>query len=195
MEIRVELGFGCERCSELSSDEVYVAVGIAESGGTARSRCFWGAHLIPGGSGKDGAAPFEIWRGDLSPGETVALAVNLVEQDGLDYKPGTQLADQMARRIAGCMAETEGPDVVFALMEMDLEPVVQRACSAFGCLKGDDLLGAFMFILASSDEGKIGGRLRPISRAQCLEDGRLSLQGENSLYTSDVYINGRHIHA
>jgi hypothetical protein len=193
MEIRVELEFGCERLSELSSDEIYVTVGIAEGGGTSRSRCFWGGRLIPGDVERSSTAPFEVWRGDLSPGETVALVVNLVEQDGLDYKPGIQLAELMALRTGGCIAESEGSDPVSCLMNLNFEPVTHRACTAVGCLKGDDLLGAFMVILASSSDGEMMGRLRPISHADCNKRRCLILDGDGSLYTADVFINGRSI--
>jgi hypothetical protein len=193
MEIRVELEFGCERLSELTSDEIYVTVGTAEGGGASRARCFWGGRLVPGDLEKCSTAPFEVWRGDLSPGETVAVVVNLVEQDGLDYKPGIQLAEQMALRAGGCIAGPEGSDAVSSLMNLDFEPVTHRACSAVGCLKGDDLLGAFMVILASSPDGEMTGRLRPISHANCTQRRCLILDGDGSLYTADVFINGRSI--
>lgn len=194
MDLTIQLHLRCDQQSEVTPDELYLTVGIVHSTGVAHAKSVWEGSLC---SSEDDPLRkrehrLDIWEGRLEPGNVAAIILNLVEQDLAGNKAGVDFARQLATRAGGCIAQAGSLEALEALGCHDFSPLVKRATTAFGCLKGDDLMGSFMIAL-SHPEGGLRGKIYPISGTDFLETGQLCLYGGGSIYLADPIINGRSI--
>jgi hypothetical protein len=188
MNVKIEMNVECDRQREGDHDEVYVAAGIAFSGGRVMGRCVWEGCLRCDDPARQRSGPFEVWSGELPDGEVVAFLLSVIEQDESGFARGKAFGEKIARRAAGCIAESRD-NAINALAECDFGPAIGREASAIGSLKTDDLIGTVMIVIADGD-GKADVRVRPVAQAET-KDGRFVLSGNASSYAVDLGINGR----
>jgi hypothetical protein len=194
MDVTIQLHLRCDQQSEVSPDELYLTVGIVHSNGVAHAKSVWEGSLC---STDDPLSrrerTLDVWHGHIEPGNVAALILNLVEQDMTGNRAGVEFAKQLATRAGGCIAQAKTLEALEALGCHDFGPIIKRATSAFGCLKGDDLMGSFMVALARPEEGGLRGKVYPIAETDFVESGDLVLYGGGSIYIADPIINGRPI--
>ena len=182
MDVQVEMTVECHEQTEASPDEVYVVSGVVRRNGGAVARCVWGGTLARRDAPASVTLPFEVWRGALYPGDAAAIIIILVEQDGMDYAPGIEFARQVARRTGGCLATISESEGLETLASVDYHPLVNRASSAFGCLKKDRLIGALVVGLTRHVDGRLKTHVHPIASAEVIETHRVRFSGENGVY-------------
>jgi hypothetical protein len=194
MDVTIQLRLKCDRQSEASPDELYLTAGIAHSNGVAHAKSVWEGGLCSNDDPLHRREhTIEVWHGHIEPGNVAAILLNLVEQDTAGNRAGVEFAKQLAMRASGCIAQAKSLEALEALGCYDFAPIVKRATSAFGCLKGDDLMGSFMLALAHPPEKGLRGKLYPVADADFLDTGDLVLYGGGSIYLAEPIINGKPI--
>lgn len=193
MDVTIQLRLKCDQQSESSPDELCLTVGIAHSNGVAHAKNVWEGGFCLNNPLWKGEHTLDVWQGHLEPGNVAAILINLVEQDTAGNKAGVEFAKQLAMRAGGCIAQAKSLEALESLGCHDFGPVVKRATSAFGCLKGDDLMGSFMLALAHPPEKGLRGKIYPVAQADFLDSGDLVLYGGGAIYVADPIINGKPI--
>ena len=192
MDLRIELNIECiEQCENLS-DEVYLTAGITERGIPAvRARSLWEGRMSCDDAGRCQSGPFLLWQGQVPDGHVVAVLLNLIEQDGLSYAPGVELADRMARRASGLLAQ-KGEEAASELHRIDYATLLDHECGPAGCLASDQLVGSFIFVLHNRVGGGLDVKIHPILHASMGTDGRLEFSGGGK-YRGAVTVNGKRL--
>ena len=193
MDVDIQLHLRCDKQTESTPDEVYLTAGIVHSNGVAHAKNVWEGSFACNDPLRRREHTIEVWNGRLEPGNVAALILNMVEQDLAGTKCGLEFAKLLATRAGGCLARNKSLEALDELGNCDFAPVVKRSTSAFGCLKGDDLIGSFMIALAHPPKGGLRGKLYPIAEAGFLEGGDFVLYGGGSIYVASPAINGRPI--